>query len=169
ALRAVRQATQSAFPERGGQVQVEPFGSYIAGLGTGESDIDVVLVGLAEPSSSLGFYSRDERPRVSRMLDRLIPHLRYSMRLTKLIPIRHSRVPIIKLSTDEGVCVDISISGMSGPRAAEYIRKQVALFPALRPLVLVLKSFMKAEGLGEVVNGGLSSYGLTFMTIAHLM
>ncbi len=46
---------------------------------------------------------------------------------------------------------------------------QVASYPPLRPLVLVLKTFMKSQGLAEVATGGLSSYGLTYMVLAHLM
>lgn len=35
------------------------------GLGTRTSDIDVVLVGIMEPPKDVGFYSKQERPRVS--------------------------------------------------------------------------------------------------------
>lgn len=45
---------------------------------------------------------------------------------------------------------------------------QVSSYPALRPLVLVLKSYMREIDLGEVSKGGLSSYGLTYMVLAHL-
>ncbi|GFR52957.1 hypothetical protein Agub_g15630, partial [Astrephomene gubernaculifera] len=168
-LQLVRQAAAAAFPERAAVLRAEPFGSYVSGLGTCSSDIDVVLVGLAEPSLGLGFYSREERPRIARLLDRLTPHLRSRLHLTKLLPIRHARVPILKLATAGGVNVDVSIAGVSGPRAAEYLRQQVSAYPPLRPLVLVLKSFLRSEGLGEVASGGLSSYGLTYMTLAHLM
>ncbi|KXZ52970.1 hypothetical protein GPECTOR_8g342 [Gonium pectorale] len=166
---AVREAATAAFPELRGSLRVEPFGSYMTGLGTRTSDIDLVLVGLAEPSPSLGFYSRDERPRISRLLDRLNPVLRRSLHPSRLVCIRHSRVPLTKLTMRDGTSVDISIAGNQGPRAAAYIRQQVSAFPALRPLVLVVKSYLKAEGLAEVVSGGLSSYGLTYMVMAHLM
>ncbi|GIL61580.1 hypothetical protein Vafri_16027 [Volvox africanus] len=168
-LQFVRQAAQDAFPEYRGTLRVEPFGSYMCGLGTKSSDIDVVLVGMVEPSATLGFYSRDERPRVARLLDRLTPHLRSWLSISKLIAIKHARVPILKISTSRGVSVDISVAGMSGPKAAEYIRQQVSAFPALRPLVLVLKSYMREQDLGEVAKGGISSYGLTYMVMAHLM
>ncbi|GLI66381.1 hypothetical protein VaNZ11_010172 [Volvox africanus] len=168
-LQFVRQAAQDAFPEYRGTLRVEPFGSYMCGLGTKSSDIDVVLVGMVEPSAALGFYNRDERPRVARLLDRLTPHLRSWLSISKLIAIKHARVPILKISTSRGVSVDISVAGMSGPKAAEYIRQQVSAFPALRPLVLVLKSYMREQDLGEVAKGGISSYGLTYMVMAHLM
>ncbi|KAG2428422.1 hypothetical protein HXX76_011542 [Chlamydomonas incerta] len=167
-LREVVAAAAAAFPEARGRLRVEPFGSYVCGLGTPSSDIDVVLVGLAEPSPALGFYGRDERPRVARLLDRITPQLRCRLRLSKLLAIRHARIPILKLTTQAGVSVDVSVAGDGGPRAAAFIRQQAAAYPALRPLVLVLKSYMRAEGLAEVASGGLSSYGLTYMLLAHL-
>jgi non-canonical poly(A) RNA polymerase PAPD5/7 len=45
---------------------------------------------------------------------------------------------------------------------------QVRSFPPLRPLVLVLKTYLKAANLNDVASGGLSSYSLTNMAIAHL-
>ncbi|GFH05714.1 uncharacterized protein HaLaN_00217 [Haematococcus lacustris] len=67
------------------------------------------------------------------------------------------------------MAVDISIATQSGPEAAAYLAKQVAANRALRPLVLVLKAYLKVKELNEVASGGLSSYGLTYMVLAHLM
>lgn len=82
--------------------------------------------------------------------------------------IRHARIPIIKLRAANFVSVDVSVSDDSGPRAARYILQQSRQYPGLKPLVLVIKAYLKALGLNEVANGGLSSYGLTNMVIAHL-
>jgi non-canonical poly(A) RNA polymerase PAPD5/7 len=38
----------------------------------------------------------------------------------------------------------------------------------MRPLVLVLKTYLRARGLNEVMTGGLSSYSLCNMVVAHL-
>lgn len=40
--------------------------------------------------------------------------------------------------------------------------------PALRPLVLVLKSFLKQRKLGSAASGGLSSYGIICAIISFL-
>ncbi len=40
--------------------------------------------------------------------------------------------------------------------------------PPLRPLVLVLKAFLKEACLNEVFTGGLSSYALVLLVLAHL-
>jgi DNA polymerase sigma len=45
---------------------------------------------------------------------------------------------------------------------------QVRALPPLRPLVLVIKAMLKEAGLNEVFTGGLSSYSLVNMVVAHL-
>jgi hypothetical protein len=42
-------------------------------------------------------------------------------------------------------------------------------YSALQPLVIVLKSILKQNGLGDVSSGGLGSWSLANMAIAHLM
>lgn len=64
-------------------------------------------------------------PQVARLLDRITPQLRGRLRLSKLLAIRHARIPILKLTTHSGVSVDVSIASDSGPRAAAFIRQQV--------------------------------------------
>jgi hypothetical protein len=39
----------------------------------------------------------------------------------------------------------------------------------LSPLVLVLKVYLRSCGLNEVANGGISSFALTNMVLAHIM
>jgi len=63
---------------------------------------------------------------------------------------------------------DVSLGDESGPAAARYVTQQIAAYPPLAPLVLVLKVYLRRCGLNEVSNGGLSSYGLTLMVLAHL-
>ena len=48
-------------------------------------------------------------------------------------------------------------------QAARYLANQVTTWPALRPLSLVAKAYLKSQGLNDVSTGGLSSYGLTYM------
>ena len=46
---------------------------------------------------------------------------------------------------------------------------QVREWPALRPLVLVLKALLKDAHLNDVSTGGLSSFTLANMVLAHLL
>lgn len=51
-------------------------------------------------------------------------------------------------------------------KACEY--KQVEEEPALRPLVLCAKAFLKGQGQMDTVSGGLSTFSVALMAIAHL-
>jgi DNA polymerase sigma len=42
-------------------------------------------------------------------------------------------------------------------------------FSAVQPLTLLLKCILKQQGLSEVYRGGLGSYSLVNMVIAHVM
>jgi hypothetical protein len=46
---------------------------------------------------------------------------------------------------------------------------QIGAYPPLAPLVLVLKVYLRSCGLNEVANGGISSFALTNMVLAHIM
>ena len=61
-----------------------------------------------------------------------------------------------------------SMTTAHGAVAAKYLWERGCEYQALRPLVLTLKSYLRRQGLNDVATGGLSSYGLTFMVLAHL-
>lgn len=46
---------------------------------------------------------------------------------------------------------------------------QVSAYPPLAPLTLVLKVLLRSCGLNEVANGGLSSFSITNMVLAHIL
>jgi DNA polymerase sigma len=68
------------------------------------------------------------------------------------------------------VSLDISFEGglHNGLQANRVVTALMAESPALRPLVLVLKQFLKERGLMESYSGGLSSYGLVLMVARYL-
>ncbi len=45
---------------------------------------------------------------------------------------------------------------------------QVNTYPALRPLVLVIKTYLLSRGLNQTWSGGLSSNCLNYMVLAHI-
>ncbi|KAI9219862.1 hypothetical protein BC828DRAFT_348908 [Blastocladiella britannica] len=80
-----------------------------------------------------------------------------------------ARVPIIKVvHTQTGIPIDISFNQLSGIQTADLVRRRMTQFPALRPLVMVLKLFLFCRELNEVFNGGISSYTVITMTLAFL-
>ncbi|KAF7965378.1 hypothetical protein HWV62_44087 [Athelia sp. TMB] len=63
---------------------------------------------------------------------------------------------------------DIGINNIDGLKAVTIIGAFLDQMPALRPLVLVLKSFLKQRKLGSAATGGLSSYGVICAVISFL-
>ena len=53
--------------------------------------------------------------------------------------------------------------------ASPCLHLQGQTFRALQPLTLIIKAYLKVHGLNDVSNGGLSSFGLTLMVLAHLL
>ncbi|GBF99928.1 poly(a) polymerase [Raphidocelis subcapitata] len=158
---------------QGARVKVHPFGSFVSGLSTWNSDVDIVISGLVTPSRLTGGFAQADKRYVTRVLERVAKELRRARRLDlrSLVIIRTARIPIIKLQTGPAagsVVADVSVGDGSGPAAARYVAQQIAAFPPLAPLVLVLKVYLRRCGLNEVAQGGLSSFSLTLMVLAHL-
>ena len=56
----------------------------------------------------------------------------------------------------------------SGVASVDLLCHYVAIFPALRPLCLILKQFLYERGLSSTYTGGLNSYCLVLMLVAYL-
>ncbi|GMH32985.1 hypothetical protein BSKO_00819 [Bryopsis sp. KO-2023] len=151
------------------QCEVMCFGSSANGLGTPTSDLDLVMIGVFEPNSEHGGYTDPIKGEVSNLLDHVMRELRHTLDIKTGFIIRRARIPLIKLTTMDDLDVDLSICDEHGPKAAKFMREKVAKFPPLRPLCLALKSLIKDKGMNEVVSGGLGTYALSNMIIAHLM
>lgn len=83
--------------------------------------------------------------------------------------IKHARVPIIKMRERlSGLNVDLSFDVDNGPRNTEIVKKFNASYPQLKSLLLVLKTFLRLRGLNETFTGGVGSYLLTNLVIAHI-
>ena len=52
--------------------------------------------------------------------------------------------------TGGGLATDISLGTVNGARAVFYVCSQLQALPALRPLVLAVKAFLRQRGLNEV-------------------
>lgn len=80
-----------------------------------------------------------------------------------------ARVPVLKVATQEGFDLDLSVHNYSGPLAAEFVREQLKEFPAARPVCLVIKTLLKELGLNDVSTGGLGGYALANMAICRCL
>eukprot|EP00171_Calliarthron_tuberculosum_P020666 IDg20666t1 len=75
-----------------------------------------------------------------------------------------ARVSLVKLVAREGgVQCDISFGQSNGPKNVPIIRRYLQDYPALRPLLLVVKCFLQQRSLNEVYSGGLGSYGVLLL------
>ena len=83
-----------------------------------------------------------------------------------------ARVPRLKFNTrvsnGQLLAVDVSIGTENGIAAVEFLRKNVVAIPPLRPLILFIKALLREKGLNEVFTGGLGSYAILNMVMAHL-
>ena len=167
-LRSIKDAVCSLWPH----ATTCLFGSQASGLALPGSDLDVVILGVVEDLATpgAGFGKRGKSNAVDHL--KKLANLLRKHRLVKGLKVIQARVPIIKavFPTPDGTSIpaDISIGVANGAAAVSMVRHAVMLLPPLRPLVLVLKALLRETKLNEVFSGGLSSYSLVNMVIAHL-
>ncbi|XP_077228080.1 uncharacterized protein LOC143861075 isoform X2 [Tasmannia lanceolata] len=136
--------------------RVEVFGSFKTGLYLPTSDIDVVVL-----------ESKVKAPKIG--LQALSKALSQRKIAKKIQVIAKARVPIVKfVERQSGVSFDISFDVLNGPKAADFIKDALTEIPPLRPLCLILKVFLQQRELNEVYSGGIGSYALLAMVMAHL-
>lgn len=159
---------------------VKPFGSFISGLSLPSSDLDLVIClpkvhQEAAPESSGALEGRNAvKETWQQNLARALRNETWVAASTIKI-IHNVPVPVIKFKTAEraGVCsvnLDISFesAGHRGLDSNKLVSSLMQTYPSLRPLVLVLKSFLTRRGLCEAFTGGLSSYALLLLTTRFL-
>lgn len=80
-----------------------------------------------------------------------------------------TKVPIVKFVTSHGrFPVDISINQANGVSAVGIVKNFLEELPALRPLVLIVKSFLSQRSMNEVFTGGLGSYSIVCLVTSFL-
>ena len=134
----------------------EVHGSFATGMYLPNSDVDAVILdsGAKAPATCL---------------KALALSLSRKGMATDIQLIAKARVPIVKfIEKQSGFQFDISFDVANGPASAEIVRANTRRFPALRPLVTVLKAFLQQRALNEVYSGGIGSYALLCMVMAHL-
>lgn len=149
------------FPGR----KVECFGSFETGLYLPTSDIDLVVI--PTNGNTRNFNDDDEfvRPPLRKLARALIKAGIADPRSVQVIS--KARVPIIKfVDRLTGHPVDISFNIASGLDGARFLKEQLQLYPALRPLLLFMKLFLDLRGLNEVFRGGLGSFSTACLLIS---
>ena len=96
-------------------------------------------------------------------------HLQRSRLAVSVHAIPKAKVPILKLVLrGSDLRVDISCHVFNGPKAVPWVCNQLKRHPPLRPLLLLLKCYLGQRGWNEPFSGGMGSYCLLLMLIAHL-
>ncbi|MEW5298464.1 MAG: hypothetical protein WDW36_001585 [Sanguina aurantia] len=191
AMRAVQTVVASIWPH----ARAVLFGSQASGLSLPGSDLDIVILGVMEDLATPAEGFRRGKHSALMLLKVLGKQLR-SAGLTQNQELITAKVPIVKArltlqhpldshhstssysgqpghrGTTPGrrfsFAADISMGVANGVAAVYLVRRMVEQLPPLRPLVLVLKACLKEAGLNEVFTGGISSYSLVQLAIAHL-
>jgi non-canonical poly(A) RNA polymerase PAPD5/7 len=147
----VKSVVRDCYPE----ACVMVFGSCATRLNLPNSDIDV-LVYLPEVKEGA-------------MINKLTQGLLKAGICKSIDPLKHAKVPIIKLQDREsGVNVDISFNRTNGIYCVKLVKHLLKKYPELRPLLLVLKCFLKSRQLNEPYHGGVGSFLLTMITTSYL-
>ena len=152
--RAAIERTVSCVRQHWPQAQVLVIGSTATSLTLPSSDIDLVAV--------LSAYPTEKQAQLAQLrpLGRKLWRLAASGSL-QVIP---ARVPIISWTDSaSGLQLDLSVNAPSGLHNSEVVRRVLTWCPMLRPLLVVLKSFLLQHDLHKTRDGGVGSYLLFVM------
>lgn len=144
------------------QVQVFPFGSFASGLYLPTADMDLVAVSssfMTRGTPQIGTHGKMRKFAACLENANII-------KPGSLTVIAHARVPIIKfVDKDTGLRVDVSFENNSGLTAQKTFEDWKAQYPAMPPIVSLIKQFLVMRGLSEVFNGGLGGYSIICLVV----
>ncbi|OWZ14815.1 Poly(A) RNA polymerase [Phytophthora megakarya] len=146
----MRDVVKSLWPE----ATVETFGSHYTQMFLPQSDIDMVLFGVPEGKEPL--YE-------------LAECLEEKELVSYLEVIDKARIPIVKMvHKSSDIHVDVSFNVAGGLATGDLVKHYMRVYPAFRPLTLVLKYFTAQRGLNETYSGGVGSFLLQMMVVSFL-
>ncbi|EIW63853.1 Nucleotidyltransferase [Trametes versicolor FP-101664 SS1] len=144
------------------KASVDTFGSVAQDLYLPDGDTDLVIT-TPHP------YDDETKKRVLFQLAALIRNTGVTANRVQVVP--RARVPIMSFQTTPNLGslkIDLSMNAADGLRGVSVLRGYFERMPALRYLVLVLKSLLSRRGLNSASSSGLSSYGLICLAISFL-
>ena len=169
AVNAVKEALSRAIPG----CTLAVFGSRAAGVHLPHSDVDL-LVQLPPPKTpDAGLPARELAREALYAAKRALSRARLLAADVLLLP--RARVPLLRFMTPQGMKCDLSCDGgdpntaaATGPACAQWALRVAGEEPALRPLVLCLKSLVRSAGLSDPSLGGVGGHALMNMALAYL-
>lgn len=143
---------QECFPE----ATVHVFGSQMTKIMSPTSDIDLVMLNVADSYGN----SVD-------CLHKLADRMRRKRVASYLEVVDGAKVPIVKLDhIESGLAVDICCNTSTGLETGTLLKKFTREYPPLKPIVLVLKVFLGQRKLNDTYSGGIGSFLLTCMVVS---
>eukprot|EP00184_Porphyridium_aerugineum_P004070 CAMPEP_0184694084 /NCGR_PEP_ID=MMETSP0313-20130426/2140_1 /TAXON_ID=2792 /ORGANISM="Porphyridium aerugineum, Strain SAG 1380-2" /LENGTH=686 /DNA_ID=CAMNT_0027152309 /DNA_START=64 /DNA_END=2124 /DNA_ORIENTATION=- len=142
--------------------EVITFGSFATNLYLPGSDIDICVLNAGEPTNHTALFKLSDQLR------------RDSESFCQVTTISGAKVPILKIVSQEKatggmrVKCDISFGQANGIGSVVSTLHFVKKYPALRPLLFVLKYYLQQKGFSQVYTGGIGSYTLIMMIVSHL-
>eukprot|EP00347_Sterkiella_histriomuscorum_P022131 403331574 len=148
---SIEEVIKGVFPD----CHVFVFGSCATGLNLPNSDIDLIVY---QPDVS-----------ESRMITKVADAIVRQKKCKTIDVLKNTKVPLIKITDSEfGVNVDISFNRTNGVYCVKLVKQLLQMFPELKPLMMVLKCFLKSRQLNEPYSGGVGSFLLTMMVTSFL-
>jgi len=137
--------------------RVKVFGSFPNEIFLSDSDVDIVVI------------SNEKKECAKKTMDKLYDFLYMNSEKFDYIKRIDAKVPIVKLQLKETkINLDISVDRKNGYDAKRIIKKSLNDFHALKPLMYLLKYFMRQKKLNETFSGGVSSFLLFNLVLAFL-
>ena len=133
--------------------QIQYFGSQLSKTLTPSSDLDLVIMNIEVKDPLLV----------------LAKHIKKANIVSYLEVISSAKVPIVKFDhRDSGISVDILVNNDDGLTTGKLIQRLTREFPPLRPLIIILKTFLSQRKLNDTYTGGIGSFVLSVMIVSFL-
>ncbi|KAI1175655.1 hypothetical protein F4777DRAFT_549448 [Nemania sp. FL0916] len=142
-----------------------PFGSFMSGLYLPTADMDIAICSRSFVDGGEPLYDK------KRFLWQMKSYLEWNRVPYKgeVEAITKAKVPLLKYADDHtGLKVDISFEKMDGYKAIDTFRKWKEQYPAMPPLVALIKHFLLMRRLNEPVSGGIGGFTVICMVV-HLL
>ena len=156
-VRRLKELIKQEFPDW----TVKTFGSFPSRIHLPDSDVDIVVL----PPKDKDKESSENQLRIlKKILNKLVVE-----KCVDYIKLIDAKVPIIRATLKETkINIDISANGKNGYEAKKVIKKILEDFPCIRPILYVLKYFLRQRKLNESYTGGISSFLLFNLVLSYL-
>lgn len=150
-VKKIKRVVKESYPD----AVVMVFGSCATGLNLPNSDIDLLVY-------------NPEVKEIS-MLGKLANSLIKGIQCESIEALKFTKVPLIKLQEKNSkINVDISFNRTNGIYCVKLVKFLMKKYPELRPMILILKAFLKSRELNETYHGGVGSFLLTMLVTSYL-